>query len=47
MTAPSFLLRAGKASTLKPGDKVSVIARPMRDGSPGLFVSVTLAAAAR
>jgi len=45
MTAPSFLLRAGwKASTLKTGDKVSVIARPMRDGSPGgLFVSVTLA----
>ena len=44
MTAPSFLLRAGwKASTLKTGDKVSVIARPMRDGSPGgLFVSVTL-----
>jgi len=44
MTAPSFLLRAGwKASTLKTGDKVSVTARPMRDGSPGgLFVSVTL-----
>ena len=45
MTAPSFLLRAGwKSSTLKAGDKVSVTARPMRDGSPGgLFVSVTLA----
>jgi len=44
MTAPSFLLRAGwKSSTLKAGDKVSVTARPMRDGSPGgLFVSVTL-----
>lgn len=44
MTAPSFLLRAGwKSSTLKTGDKISVIARPMRDGSPGgLFVSVTL-----
>jgi hypothetical protein len=45
MTAPSFLVRAGwKATTLKSGDKVSVVARPMRDGSPGgLFVSVTLA----
>ena len=45
MTAPSFLLRAGwKATTLKTGDKISVVARPMRDGSPGgLFVSVTLA----
>ena len=28
---------------VKTGDKVSVVARPMRDGSPGgLFVSVTL-----
>jgi hypothetical protein len=44
MTAPSFLLRAGwKSSTLKAGDKVTVTARPMRDGTPGgLFVSVTL-----
>jgi hypothetical protein len=44
MTAPTFLLRAGwKASTLKSGDKVSIAARPMRDGTPGgLFVSVTL-----
>jgi hypothetical protein len=44
MTSPTFLLRAGwKSSSLKAGDKVSVVARPMRDGSPGgLFVSVTL-----
>lgn len=44
MTAPSFLVRAGwKASTIKAGDKISVVARPMRDGTPGgLFVSVTL-----
>ena len=44
MTSPTFLLRSGwKATTLKPGDKVSVTVRPMRDGTPGgLFVSVTL-----
>jgi hypothetical protein len=44
MTSPTFLLRSGwKSTTLKAGDKVSVIVRPMRDGSPGgLFVSVTL-----
>lgn len=44
MTSPTFLVRSGwKSSTLKTGDKVTVIVRPMRDGSPGgLFVSVTL-----
>jgi hypothetical protein len=44
MTAPSYLVRAGwKASTIKPGDEVSVTARPLRNGDPGgLFVSVTL-----
>ncbi len=44
MTSPAFLLRSGwKASSIKSGDKVSVIVRPMRDGTPGgLFVSVTL-----
>jgi hypothetical protein len=44
MTSPTFLLRAGwKASTIKAGDKVTVTAQPMRDGTPGgLFVSVAL-----
>jgi hypothetical protein len=45
MTAPSYLVRAGwKATTIKPGDEVSVTVRPLRNGDPGgLFVSVTLA----
>jgi len=44
MTAPAYLVRAGwKASTIKPGDEVSVTLRPLRNGDPGgLFVSVTL-----
>jgi len=44
MTAPGILARAGWKSTyLKPGDKVSVVVRPMINGDPGgLFVSVTL-----
>ena len=44
MTSPAFLLRAGwRASTVKPGDKVSIVLRPMRSGDPGgLFVSITL-----
>lgn len=44
MTSPAFLVRAGwKSTSLKPGDKVSAVARPMRSGDPGgLFVSVTL-----
>ena len=45
MTAPSYLVRAGwKATTVKPGDEVSVTVRPLKNGDPGgLFVSVTLA----
>jgi hypothetical protein len=45
MTSPAFLIRAGwKASTVKPGDKVTVKVYPLRDGDPGgLFQSVTLA----
>jgi hypothetical protein len=45
MTAPSYLVRAGwKATTVKPGDEVSVSVRPLKNGDPGgLFVSVTLA----
>src|SRR5258708_13192615 len=44
MTSPAFLIRAGwKATTLKPGDKVTVKVFPLRDGDPaGLFHSVTL-----
>ena len=44
MTAPSYLVRAGwKSSTVKAGDKVSVILRPMRNGDPGgLLVSIAL-----
>jgi hypothetical protein len=39
------MVREGwKRSTLKPGDKVSVMVRPLRDGKPGgSFMSVTLA----
>lgn len=45
MNAPQNLIRAGwKRTTLKPGDRVSVVVRPLRDGKPGgAFVSVTLA----
>ena len=44
MTAPAYLARAGWTSkTVKPGDKLSVNVRPMRNGDPGgLFVNVTL-----
>jgi Family of unknown function (DUF6152) len=42
---PSTLLRAGiKAKTFRPGDKVTVVANPMRDGRPaGSLISVTMA----
>ncbi|MGA2882692.1 MAG: DUF6152 family protein [Bryobacteraceae bacterium] len=45
MTAPFVLIRAGwRATSLKPGDKVSVVGHPQKTGEPGaLFVSVTLA----
>lgn len=45
MTAPFVLIRAGwKSSSLKPGDKVTVVGHPQKTGEPGaLFVSVTLA----
>ena len=45
MTAPFILIRAGwKSSSLKPGDKVTVVGNPQKSGEPGaLFVSVTLA----
>jgi hypothetical protein len=40
---PSTLVRAGiKAKTFQPGDKVSVLANPLKDGRPGgLLISVT------
>jgi Family of unknown function (DUF6152) len=40
---PSALMRAGiKANALQPGDKVTVKARPLRDGRPaGAWVTVT------
>jgi hypothetical protein len=43
--SPNFLGRRGwSKSTLKPGDKVSVVIRPMRDGSKGgMFVRATMA----
>jgi len=42
---PSALMRAGiKNNTLRPGDLVTVTARPLRDGRPaGALVSVTKA----
>ncbi|HKE82255.1 MAG TPA: DUF6152 family protein [Vicinamibacterales bacterium] len=43
--SPNFLGRRGwTKSTLKAGDKISVVIRPMRDGSKGgMFVRATLA----
>jgi len=41
--SPNYLARRGwTKSTLKPGDKISVVMRPLRDGSKGgMFVSAT------
>jgi hypothetical protein len=45
MTAPFILVKAGwKSTSLKPGDKVTVVGHPQKSGEPGaLFVSVTTA----
>ena len=45
MGAPSSLVRQGwKPKTLKPGDQVTVVTHPLRDGRPGgSLVSATLA----
>lgn len=45
MTAPFILVKAGwKSTSLKPGDKVTVVGHPQKTGEPGaLFVSVTTA----
>jgi len=43
--SPNMMARQGwRSTTLKPGDKVALVVRPMRDGSPvGSLVSITLA----
>ena len=43
--APSTLLRSGiKAKTFLPGDKVTIVANPMRDGRPaGALITATKA----
>jgi hypothetical protein len=46
LTSPTYLITAGwKSNTLKPGDKVTVVGRPLKSGEPGsaIFTSVTLA----
>ena len=42
--SPNTLSRQGwKPSTFKPGDKVVIVANPMKDGTPaGLLITVTL-----
>lgn len=44
LTSPNLLMRRGwRPSTLKTGDKVTVVLNPLRDGSPGgRIVSVTM-----
>ena len=44
MNSPNNLVREGWTRTiLKPGDKVSVVINPLRDGKPGgVYVSITL-----
>jgi hypothetical protein len=43
--SPNYLARRGwSRTTFKPGDKATIVVRPMRDGSPGgMFVRATLA----
>lgn len=45
MNSPNNLVREGwKRTTLKPGDKVTVTVRPLRDGKPGgQYVRIKLA----
>jgi hypothetical protein len=44
MNPPTYLIRGGfKSTTLKAGDKISVVINPIRSGEPsGKFVSLTL-----
>ena len=43
--SPNAMVKAGwRSSTLKPGDKVTVVVNPLKSGEPGgIFVSITLA----
>jgi hypothetical protein len=45
MNSPQNLVRSGwKRTTIKPGDKVTVTVRPLRDGKPGgSYMSIKLA----
>lgn len=46
LTSPTYLVRAGwKSTTLKAGDKVTVVGRPLKSGEAGsaIFTSLTLA----
>jgi hypothetical protein len=46
LTSPTYLVKSGwKSNTLKQGDKVTVVGRPLKTGEPGsaIFMSVTLA----
>ena len=45
MNSPNNLVREGwKRSSIKPGDKVTVVVNPLRDGRPGgSYISITLA----
>jgi hypothetical protein len=43
--SPNSMVKSGwKSTTLKPGDKVTVVVNPLKSGEPGgIFVSMTLA----
>jgi hypothetical protein len=43
--SPNAMVKAGwRSTTLKPGDKVTVVVNPLKSGEPGgIFVSITLA----
>ena len=46
LTSPTYLVRSGwKSTTLKPGDQVTIVGRPLKSGEAGsaIFTSVTLA----
>ena len=46
LTSPTYLIRAGwKSNTIKPGDEVTIVGRPLKSGEAGsaIFVSLTLA----
>jgi len=44
MNPPTYLIRGGwRSTTIGPGDKISVVANPLRTGEPaGKFVAITL-----